>query len=80
VSGILLTGFCRNLRGMEATPEIGIGQLARTPTRVVIDAAGPPILNEAAAEVLLRILLRAAKQHAGANVACTVASAVRSVS
>ena len=64
--------------GMEANGEAGIGRLARTPVRVVIDAAGPPVLNEPAAAVLLRILLRAAKQHAGANVASTVASAVRS--
>jgi len=66
--------------GMEANGEAGIGRLARTPVRVIIDAPGPPILNEAAAAVLLRILLRAAKQHAGANVAHLSASAVRSVS
>ena len=29
------------------------------PGRVVIETAGPPVLNQAAAEVLLRILLRA---------------------
>ena len=78
VSGILLTGSCRSLWGMEATPETGIGRLARTPTRVVIDAAGPPILNEAAAGVLLRILLRAADRDGMTNVAHSAASAVRS--
>jgi hypothetical protein len=38
------------------------------PARVVIDATGPPVLNEAAAEVLLRILLRAAGRHGLTNV------------
>jgi len=64
--------------GMEATPETGIGRLARRPTRVVIDAAGPPVLTPAAAGVLLRILLKAAGRNDTTNVAHSAACAVRS--
>jgi len=32
------------------------------PIRVVVDTTGPPVLNEAAAASLLRILLRAAER------------------
>ncbi|HDH26670.1 MAG TPA: hypothetical protein ENH00_10845 [Actinobacteria bacterium] len=63
---------------MEATPETGIGRLARRPTRVVIDAAGPPVLTPAAAGVLLRILLHAAERDGMTNVGHSAASAVRS--
>jgi hypothetical protein len=38
------------------------------PTGVVIDATGPPVLNPAAAGVLLRILLRAAKRDGMTNI------------
>lgn len=35
--------------------------------RVVTETTGPPVLNQAAAEVLLRILLRAAGRHGMTN-------------
>ena len=37
------------------------------PTGVFIDTTGPPVLNPAAAGVLLRILLRAAERHGLTN-------------
>ncbi|NOY56083.1 MAG: hypothetical protein GXP34_08860 [Actinobacteria bacterium] len=65
---------------MEQSAGLDADRLARAATRVIIDAAGPPILNEAAAQALLRILLRAADRNDVPNVAHPVASAVRSVS
>ena len=55
------------LVGMEQSAGPGADRLKSAPARVVIDATGPPVLNEAAAEVLLRILLRAAKRHGLTN-------------
>ncbi|HDH25246.1 MAG TPA: hypothetical protein ENH00_03500 [Actinobacteria bacterium] len=63
---------------MEQCADLDADRLARAPVRVVIDAAGPPVLNEAAAGVLLRILLRAADRNHVTIAAGTVASAVRS--
>ena len=48
------------------------------PTGVVIDATGPPVLNPAAAGVLLRILLRAAEQNGLTNATHPDARRVRS--
>ncbi len=48
---------------MEQRPGSGADRLRKEPARVVLDPTGPPVLNQAAAEVLLRILLRAAERH-----------------
>ena len=44
---------------MEQPVAPGTDLLNSEPGRVVFETAGPPVLNQAAAEVLLRILLRA---------------------
>ena len=46
--------------------------------KVAIDATGPPVLNEAAAVVLLRILLRAAGRNGMTNATHPGARRVRS--
>ena len=48
---------------MEATGETGIRPLSRTPVGVALETTGPPVLNPAAAGILLRILLRAAERN-----------------
>lgn len=63
---------------MEATPVTGDDRLAKPPSRVVIDAVGPPVLNPAAAVALLRILLKAAGRNDMTNVADSAGCAVRS--
>jgi hypothetical protein len=45
----------------------GADRLKSEPALVVIDATGPPVLNQPAAEVLLRILLRAAERYGMTN-------------
>ncbi len=52
---------------MEATGETSIHRLSSTPVEVAIDAAETPVLNPAAARVLLRILLRAGERHGLTN-------------
>ena len=76
--GTLLTGLCRSLSGMEATGETDIHRLSRTPVGVTFDATGPPVLNPAAAGVLLKILLRAAERNGITNATPADARRVRS--
>ena len=52
---------------MEAIGKKGVHRLTSEPARILIDATEPPVLNEAAAEVLLRILLRAADRRSMTN-------------
>jgi len=55
------------LVGMEQSAGPGADRLKSEPARIVIDTTGPPVLNPAAAGVLLRILLRAAERHGLTN-------------
>jgi hypothetical protein len=63
---------------MEATGETGIHRLSRTPVGVALETTGPPVLNPAAAGVLLRILLRAAERNDITNATPADARPVRS--
>lgn len=47
---------------MQQPARPGADRLNSGPITVIVDATGPPVLNEAAAAVLLRILLRAAER------------------
>ncbi|MDF1598035.1 MAG: hypothetical protein P1T08_18340 [Acidimicrobiia bacterium] len=63
---------------MEQSAAPGVDRQYSEPAGIVMDATGPPVLNEAAAGVLLRILLRAAERHGMANVTHLGALRVRS--
>jgi hypothetical protein len=54
--------------GMEQSAGPGADRSKSEPVRILIDATGPPVLNPAAAGVLLRILLRAAERDGMTNV------------
>lgn len=47
----------------------GADRLKSEPILVVVDMTEPPVLNEAAAVVLLRILLRSGERHGMTNAA-----------
>jgi len=53
--------------GMEQSAGPGADRLKSEPATIVIDTTGPPVLNPAAAGVLLRVLLRAAERHGLTN-------------
>jgi hypothetical protein len=55
------------LVGMEQCASPGADRLKSNPAKIVIDSTGPPVLNPAAAGVLLRILLRAAERDGITN-------------
>jgi hypothetical protein len=55
------------LVGMEQCAGPGADRPKSEPARILIDATGPPVLNPAAAGVLLRILLRAAERDGMTN-------------
>lgn len=57
------------LAGMQQPAGSGADRLESEPIRVVVDTTEPPVLNQAAAAVLLRILLRAGERHGIANAA-----------
>jgi hypothetical protein len=52
---------------MEQSAAPGVVRQYSEPAGIVVDATGPPVLNQAAAGVLLRILLRAAERQGIAN-------------
>ena len=66
------------LEGMEQSAEPEADRLKSQPARVVIETTGPPVLNPAAAGVLLRILLRAAERHGITNATHPIDLPVRS--
>lgn len=51
-----------HLAGMPQPARPGADRPNSEPIRVVVDTTGPPVLNEAAAAALLRILVRAAER------------------
>jgi hypothetical protein len=55
------------LVGMEWSAGPAADRSKSAPARLAIDATGPPVLNPAAAGVLLRILLRAAERDGMTN-------------
>ena len=53
--------------GMEQSGGPAADRPKSEPAKILIDATGPPVLNSAAAGVLLRILLRAAERDGMTN-------------
>lgn len=66
------------LAGMQQPARPGADRLNSEPIRVVVDTTEPPVLNQAAAVVLLRILLRAAERPGMTDAACSGDRPVRS--
>jgi hypothetical protein len=54
---------------MQQPAEPDADRLESEPILVVVDTTEPPVLNQAAAAVLLRILLRAGERHGMTNAA-----------
>lgn len=55
------------LVGMEQSAGPGADRLNSVPVKILINTTGPPVLNPAAAEVLLRILLQAGERNGMTN-------------
>ena len=66
------------LAGMQQPAGSGADRLESEPILVVVDTTEPPVLSEAAAVVLLRILLRAAERSGMTDAACSGDRPVRS--